>query len=277
MAMERSTEPDAFTRFERAGWDAAIGGYERTLGRLTANSVGAMLDAARVGPRHRVLDVCTGHGILVAAALARGAAAQGLDFAPEVLAAARRNVPGARFEQGDAQLLPHPDASFDRVLCGYGIVHLPDPERALREMRRVLRPGGRMAVSVWGRAEPSNGLGLIYSAVRTHGRLDVPLPQGPDFFQFGDPASLQAALSEIGLVDVEAAIFSQDWRLARRADLLDAILQGTVRAKALLEAQTGESLAAITRAVEDGMARFGREDTGYAVPMPAVIGSGSKG
>ena len=92
-----------------------------------------------------------------------------------------------------------------------------------------------------------------------------------------DPASLRAALSETGLVDVEAAIFRQDWRLARRADLLDAILQGTVRAKALLEAQSAAARAAIDAAIAAGMARFGREDAGYALPMPAVIGSGSKG
>lgn len=276
MPIERSTEPEAFTDFERAGWAAAIDGYARTLGQVTAQTVDATLDAAGIAAGHRVLDVCTGHGILAAAALARGATVQGIDFAPAVLAMARRNVPGASFDQGDAQRLPYPDAGFDRVVCGYGIVHLPDPERALREMRRVLKPGGRVAASVWARATPANGLGLVYGAIKVYGRLDIPLPDGPDFFQFADPARLEAALSETGFVDVRASTFAQDWRLARPGDLLDAILNGTVRAKALLEAQDARAFTAIKAAVEAGMARFARGAAGYAVPMPAVIGSGAR-
>jgi len=112
--MERSQEPEAFTTFERRGWGSQIDGYQRTFARLTAQTVPAMLEAARVGRGHRVLDVCTGHGVLAGAALERGAIVSGLDFAEEVVAAATRNVPGAAFRQGDAQALPYPDASFAR-------------------------------------------------------------------------------------------------------------------------------------------------------------------
>src|SRR5215470_16980442 len=120
--MERSQEPEAFTAFERLGWGGQIDGYQRTFARLTAQTVPAMLEAARVRRGHRVLDVCTGHGVLAAAAFERGAASvSGLDFAEAVVAAAMRNVPGASFRQGDAQALPYPDAGFDAVLCGYGL------------------------------------------------------------------------------------------------------------------------------------------------------------
>src|SRR6267142_4409154 len=100
MTIERSNEPEAFTAFERDGWSARIGGYERTFARLTSQTAGAMLNAAGVTRGHRVLDVCTGHGVLAAAAAERGAVVAGLDFSEEVVAVARRNVPDVEFRQG---------------------------------------------------------------------------------------------------------------------------------------------------------------------------------
>ena len=276
MGIERSRDPEAFTAFERRGWGAGIGGYERTFARLTSQTVGAMLDAAGVTRGGRVLDVCTGHGVLAAAAAERGAEASGLDFAEAVVAVARRNVPAADFQQGDVQDMPYPDATFDSVVCGYGIVHVAAPDRALAEMSRVLKPGGRLAVSVWERPAPANGFGVLYGAVRAHGRLDVPLPHGPDFFQFGDPESLRAALSGAGLIEVATRVVAQAWRFRAAGDFLDAIMQGAVRAKALLEAQTPRDLSAIRAAVEHGAAGFAREGDGYHVPMPALVGSGAK-
>src|SRR5262245_14563190 len=107
-----------------------------------------MLDAACVAPGMQVLDVCSGPGMLAEGVLLRGAEAIGLDFSAEAVELARRMVPNGRFQQGDAQALPFAEASFDAVLCGYGLMHLPQPALAMREMLRVLRPGGRSALSV---------------------------------------------------------------------------------------------------------------------------------
>ena len=276
MPIQRSNEPDAFSAFERRGWGASIDGYERTFARVTSQTVEATLDAAGVTRGRRLLDVCTGPGLLAAAAAKRGALVAGLDFAEAVVAVARRNVPGVVFRQGDAQALPYPDGGFDAVVCGYGIIHLPEPERALAEMYRVLAPGGRLAVSVWERPLPTNGFGLLYGAVREHGRSDIPLPHGPDFFQFSDAGTMGAALSGIGLINVTSLAVAQAWTFAQPDDFLDAIMRGAVRARALLEAQDADALSAIRAAIRKEMARFAHEAGGYQVPMPALVGSGAK-
>jgi hypothetical protein len=117
---------------------------------------------------------------------------------------------------------------------------------------------------------------VLYGAVRTHGRLDVGLPHGPDFFQFSDPESLRAALAGAGLIDIASSPVAQWWRFETAGDFLDAIMQGAVRTKALLEAQTPAAFGSIRLAVEQGFAGFTREGDGYHVPMPALVGSGAK-
>ena len=189
MSIQVSNDPDAFRTFEHNGWNAASSGYEDAVGPLTAQSVDATLDAAAVSAGSNILDVCTGHGVLARSAIERGAKVFAVDFSEAMIAAVRRNVPAAECRQGDAQNLPFSDNTFDAVVCGYGIMHVPQADRALAEMRRVLRSRGRVAITVWERPSPHNGYGVVMDAIKAHGRLDVALPHGPDFFQFGDRES----------------------------------------------------------------------------------------
>jgi demethylmenaquinone methyltransferase/2-methoxy-6-polyprenyl-1,4-benzoquinol methylase len=103
--------------------------------------------AAAVRPGDRVLDAACGTGDLALAGVRAGAAAVvGLDFSEEMLARARRKAPGLEWVRGDLLAMPFPDASFDAATVGFGIRNVEDLERALRELRRVLRPGGRVAI-----------------------------------------------------------------------------------------------------------------------------------
>jgi SAM-dependent methyltransferase len=192
------------------------------------------------------------------------------------VALARERVPEAAFLEGDAQALPFAEASFDALVCGYGIIHCPDPEKALAEMARVLRPGGRAALSVWAAPGPDNGFGLFLGALKAHGRLDVGLPDGPDFFQFSEPERLEGALEAAGLTRTGAREVPQTWRLARTQEMIPAFLEGTVRTRALYSGQTEAAQAAIGKAVEEGLARFQARPGGYEVPMPALVGWGSR-
>jgi SAM-dependent methyltransferase len=273
MLIEQSRDAKQFSTFELSGWDANIGGYDRAFGAVARQTVGPMLDAACVGRGMRVLDVCCGPGMLAAGALERGAEAIGLDFSGAAVELGRRLVPNGHFERGDAQALPFAAASFDAVLCGYGVMHLPDPAAALREMLRVLRPGGGAAVSVWDAA--GAGFTLVYEAVRARGSMDgVTLPHGPDFFQFGSPERMSAALTEAGFANGAAYTLRQGWHVANVERYIESILTGTVRARAVLASQSGAAAAGVRSYIVDYLARFRAPGGELVVPMPAIIGSG---
>lgn len=276
MAIESSDKPQAFQEFEHRGWEAVSGGYEQHFTRLTSQTVPATLEAAGVGPGTKVLDVCTGPGMLAAAAARLGAEVTAIDFSQAFIDIAQKNAPGAECRVGDAQALPFEQGRFDAVVCGYGIIHVPDPAKALSEMLRVLTPGGRLAASVWQAPTPENGFGLVYGAIKAHGSLDVPLPHGPDFFQFSAREKLAAALRETGFEDVEVREVEQFWQFNDISDAFGWITEGTVRARALLDAQTEAARRGIYAAIEAGMSRYASTDGGYRVPMPALVGGGGK-
>ena len=123
---------DAMNRVMTAGLD-------RRWRRITAEQA--------VQPGDRVLDVCCGTGDLAIASRRRGAASVvGLDFSPEMLARARRKDGRIEWVEGDALALPFPDESFDAATVGFGVRNVDDLGAGIRELRRVLRPGGRLAI-----------------------------------------------------------------------------------------------------------------------------------
>jgi len=104
------------------------------------------VDLARVGPGTRALDVATGTGDLAIELASRGGDVVGSDFSEGMLARARTKAPGLTWEQADAMALPYPDGEFDAVTVGFGARNFGDLAQGLREMVRVVRPGGRVVI-----------------------------------------------------------------------------------------------------------------------------------
>jgi ubiquinone/menaquinone biosynthesis C-methylase UbiE len=241
----RPVGPSPFHAFERAGWESIPRTYQDGFGTLTTQAIGPLLDAAEVGPGVRLLDVATGPGYVAGAAAARGALVVGVDFSAPMLAEARRHHPAIDFRVGDAAALPFPDASFDRVVMSFGLLHLDRPDEALAEAHRVLHPGGRLAFTVWAKPEAAVGFGIVLDAIRRHGRLDVPLPPGPPFFRFSDPEECRRVLLRVGFEAPVVRAVPQVWQLGSLDALFDIMRHGTVRTAGLLRAQTPEAQDAI--------------------------------
>src|SRR6266576_7049579 len=94
------------------------------------------------------------------------------------------------------------------------MLHLARPEQALAEAYRLLRPGGRVAFTVWDTPDKAIGFGIVLSAIQKYGDLNVAIPPGPPFFRFSDPEESKRMLSVAGFTDNEVASVPQTWRLS---------------------------------------------------------------
>jgi ubiquinone/menaquinone biosynthesis C-methylase UbiE len=189
-------------RIQRYGWDRAAGDYESLWQAQLAGAQAALLSAAALRPGQRVLDVACGTGLASFAAarvVGAGGRVVGVDLSERMVEVARRHAARAgaactSFERMDAQRLVLPDAGFDAALCALGLMYMPDPHAALREMRRVVRPRGRIALAVWGERSRC-GWAALFGIVDAEVASDV----CPLFFQLGQRDALARLCTTAGL------------------------------------------------------------------------------
>lgn len=152
------------------------------------------LSALRAGAGTRFLDAgCGGGGACILAA-GLGCEVTGLDASQALLAIASEQVPGGRFVQGDLEQLPFPDRHFDAALAANSVIFAEDIQQAMRELQRVLRPGGRVAVTSWGRPEQVE-MRDVFAAVAS-AMPQRPAGGGP--FAWSADGALANLLSEAG-------------------------------------------------------------------------------
>jgi ubiquinone/menaquinone biosynthesis C-methylase UbiE len=267
-------DPQAIRAFEHAGWQRAAARYGGTFASATREFVEALLDAANVGAQTRVLDVACGPGYAASAAATRGATAAGLDFSPAMLEIARAAHPRVAFSHGDAEALPWPDGSFGAVVSNFGVHHVPHPRVALAQAQRVLKPGGRVAFTVWARPDRNIAWRLLFDAVRRHGNADAakaPPPGGT----INSEDDCRAALADAGFGDIDARLVQRAWPAKRVHDLVAAFRHGTARTAALIDAQDPAALPAIEAHMAEH-AEIYRQGDHLRVPIAAVLAIGRK-
>ena len=269
-----SFQPEAVRAFEHAGWQRAASSYGNSFAHATAPFIAPLLEAAEISPGQHVLDVACGPGNLAAVAARHGATAHGLDFSAEMVGIARSIHPDIVVTEGDAEALPYPDGTFHAVVSSFGIHHVPRPELALAECKRVLKPDGRVAFTVWATSEENIAWALVFDAIARHGNhsaAQTPPPGGA--LNRIDPCL--RVLEAAGFVDGSADIVRAEWLLPNAHALIAALSAGTARMAALIGAQEPTALAAIVDDIDRHAERF-RRDRSLAIPIAAVLARGRK-
>jgi SAM-dependent methyltransferase len=206
-------------------WSAVAGGWAvhasfvDTRGEAVTER---LLERARLRPGARVLELACGAGgagLAAAELVGPGGEVVLTDVAPEMTAIARgraealglRNV---RTRDLDLEQIDEPDGSYDAVLCREGLMLVPDPARALGEIGRVLRPGGRVALAVWGPREANPWLGVVFDAVSAELGAEMPPPGIPGPFSLEDADKLTGLLAQAGLADIDVCALPTPYRAA---------------------------------------------------------------
>jgi SAM-dependent methyltransferase len=266
-----------FAQFEQEGWARVANKYDSVWSTSTRQFIPPLLEAAEVAENVSLLDVGCGPGYVSAAAAERGASPTGLDFSSEMIAIAQKMFPRMPFREGDAQNLPFPDDSFDRVVANFALLHVAQPERACAEACRVLKPGGKFGFTVWAPAAESPYARIIDDAIAAHANMEVDLPEGPPHHLYAGREESCLALERAGFngASLTYRLHTIQWTVPTARFVFDAERHAGVRTAGLLTRQTPENLRAIQSAIENAVHPFAKGD-GFTIPKAAYIIAVSK-
>lgn len=265
-------DADFQRRVQRYGWDRAAEFYEQYWQRQLEPAQSLLLSLLAPRPGERLLDIACGTGLLTfraGAMVGPSGSVLGTDISDKMVEISRARAvlerpPNASFERMDAEALALPDQSFDAALCGLGLMYVPDPQQALREMHRVVRPGGRAAAAVWG-ARAHCGWAEIFPIVDARVRSEV----CPMFFQTGTGDVLRQMFDRAGFAQVRAERISTTLRYGSDDEAIGAAFAGGP--VALAYARFSEE---VRRAVHadylESIAPY-RAGAGYDIPGEFVV------
>ena len=261
-----------FARFEHEGWQRVADKYDSAWSSLTRQFIPLLLADASISAGMLTLDVACGPGYVSAAAKQSGAVSTGIDFSEKMIAIAKRMFPEIRFRQGDAQDLPFQDASFDRVLMNFGLLHVSHPEKACAEACRVLKSGGKFGFTVWAGPEQNPGAKIVNDAIEAYANLDVGLPEGPPKYLYGEREECRQVLKRVGFdgASMSYETCMVEWHLPDAGYLFEAERNAGVRTAGILAQQSPETLERIRIALENGIKQYARGNE-FVLPMAAHV------
>lgn len=277
-------DPVRYKSTTREQWQEAAEAWHRWTPAIQAwlgPATERMLDLADVGPGDQVLDVAAGAGepaITTAKRVAPAGSVLATDISSNILdyaarAARQQGVTNLSTRVMDGEQLDLPDGAFDAVISRVGLIYFPDQQQALSEIRRVLKPGGRIAAIVYGPADRNQFFSIPIGIIRRRAQLPPPLPGQPGPFSLGGPGVLAEAYRRAGFRDVVTESLDAPVRMASSAECvrferesfgaLHQMMSGLSEAE---RAETWDEIARELRQFEG--------PSGFAGPCEMIVGVG---
>jgi ubiquinone/menaquinone biosynthesis C-methylase UbiE len=271
------SDADTYRKESRARWGVQARGWSaraEEVARATMPVSVWMVDALGLQPGHEILELAAGTGevgFLAAEQIVPGGTLISSDFSPEMLTAAQARaeqlgITNVRFRQIDAEGIDQPAASLDGVLCRWGYMLMADGEAALRETRRVLKPGARVALAAWTGPGENPWASIPSRELVERGHMERPDPSVPSQFAWARAGTIEEHLDAAGFTEYEVEtldfvnVFASfdDW-IAIQIDLASRFREGLER----LDAAEREDVLA---AVREQAIRYVQEDGSVVLP-----------
>lgn len=265
-----------YKSYTRDTWNESAPEYELVRRNLDKFN-GDLLRAAAPLAGESVLDVACGDGepaLSLAPLVGERGSVLGIDLAERMVEIARNrakeaNAANARFEVMDAEKLRVPDRSVDLVTCRFGLQIVTDPDAAIAEMRRVLRPGGRLAASVWGPGERCPAIHVVIGPMLEFAEPDetgyIPTP-----YEMGGENELVEKLEDAGFEDARERRVSHPWVFPS----VDAYFRGTLKGTPIGHSLAEEDAATqehVLRKTRENLRAYTRADGTIHLPAEAVV------
>jgi len=258
--------------------------YSDTIAKMFAPLTEAMIERAGICEGQSVLDVAGGAGepsLTIAERVGPNGSVTCTDAVAEMVEAARheanrRGLKNVQFQQCTADSLPFPDNSFDVVVSRLGVMFFLDSVKAMREMLRVVKPGGSLTFAVWYKSDVNPFCYLVSGVIEQHVKAVEADPNAPNAFRFAEPGKLAGVMKQAGAIDVRDEIVSFDieaplsalefWTM--RSQTSDTLREKLAKLPAAEQSQIGEE---VQQAVKDFF-----PDNRMKFPTQMLIATGRK-
>ena len=279
-------DPVKYKETTRQQWQTAAESWHRwgpTLERWLGPATQQMLDLAAIRTGNRVLDVAAGAGGQTLAAAQRvGPSGHVLatDISPNILEYASQSAQAEGLTHiatrvSDGENLDVPPGTFDAVISRVGLIYFPDQQKALADMRRALKPSGRVAAIVYSTAENNKFFSIPVAIIRRRAQLPPPLPGQPGPFSLGGPGVLQALLEQAGFRDVQTRTVLAPLRLPSAAECVRFERESFGALHQMLSSLGAADQAAAWVEIENQLRQYETANS-FAGPCELVIGVGVK-
>jgi SAM-dependent methyltransferase len=279
-------EPEEYRARSRERWGGAAAGWERRRAAMQASAAVVstwLVEHVEPQPGQTILELAAGPGdtgLMAAELVGPSGRLISSDASEEMIDVARRRaeelgIANAEFEVMEGEWIDLPTASVDAVLCRWGYMLMLDPEASLRETRRVLRPGGHVALAAWAAPEENPNMTLAPKTLLDLGLTEPPPAGEPGPFAFAQPGRIEELLDAAGFDDVLVEAVDLHFHFPTRDDVFETFLDLSPTGSETLRRLSPADHTRFRDALDERLEPFVRDDGGVELPGRTLVAAAS--